>query len=109
MCSVKVDETGTPKEVSNANAYGEGVDSLKDAQKANIDGAGDKAKQSIGEWGLPFELPSGCGALPSGAFNITLDICRWQGMIHDLMALVWLAVTAWACIGMVGRTIQGGT
>ncbi|MDN4590218.1 hypothetical protein DBA29_17130 [Xenophilus aerolatus] len=109
MCSVKVDETGTPSSVSTADGYGQSVDTFKDAQKSNIDGAGAKAKETIGEWGLPFELPTSCQALPTGAFNFTLDICQWQGMIHDLMAMVWLCVTAWACIGMVGRTMSGGS
>lgn len=104
-----IDETGTPTKAEGQDKYAEGVDALRDKQKEQIDGAGQKAKDSVGEWGFSFALPTGCTPLTPEGYSITIDPCRWQGTVHDLMSMVWLIVTAWACIGMVGRTLSGGS
>lgn len=102
----KIDETGTP----NGSAQVQGLGGLKDAIKTFGDKAGqdiDKAKGLTSDgWTFTFALPTGCTPFVVEPLQVTLDVCQWQGIIHDLLTMVWLAVTVWCCIGMVGRTLQ---
>lgn len=107
-CNVKVDETGTPTSNSRSGEYETEIGKFQTEQKNRIDGASGAAAQAVGDWGFSFALPTGCGPLDMGGYGFQIDVCQWQGMIHDLMSMVWLAVAAWTCIGMIGRTISGG-
>lgn len=103
----KIDETGTPSsgasEFASATAAAEAA---KDAAKAGIDGA---ANLQAPAWSFSFQLPSGCAGYQVANFkgtNFTMNPCQYQSTIHDLMAMLWAAVTAFCIIGMVGRTIR---
>lgn len=106
ICAVKVDETGTP---SNAGT-------TFDAAKEAVENSGNQTIEKINQardrtdgpaWSFTFALPTGCSPYPVGFANVVLNVCQYQGTIHDLLSMVWAAVTAFTIIGMVGRTIRG--
>lgn len=105
-CSVKVNEKGTPEGAGK---------SFDDAKKALDDSAQDTLQKINAardrtdgpRWTFSFALPTGCSPYTVGIGEVTLDVCRYQGTIHDLLSMVWAAVTAFTIIGMVGRTIRG--
>lgn len=106
----KIDETGTPNGAGAAQATTDAINANRDTSVQAVQDAGSSNGKDTG-WGFSFALPTGCSpiAMPAFAPYLTaIDVCEWQPMIHDLRSLVWIAVTAWACIGMVGRA-AGGT
>lgn len=51
-----------------------------------------------------FSLPSGCGPIPVpfGKYGFSeVNICPWQGMIHDLMSMLWAAAGLFGAIGIL--------
>jgi len=101
----KIDESGTPK--------------TGDISKAEVDAAKGSALGKITEigaiqapaWTWSFSLPTSCQAMTVGPFlsqTVTVDLCAYQAMIHDLVSLIWASFTVWACVGMVGRTFATG-
>ena len=105
-CNVKVNEKGTP----------EGAGTTFDAAKKSVDDSGNDTLQKINQardrsdgpaWSFTFALPSGCSPYPINIGSVVLNVCQYQGTIHDLLSMVWAAVTAFTIIGMVGRTIRG--
>jgi hypothetical protein len=49
---------------------------------------------SLAGWTWSFSLPTGCSAIAiGGGFNMSLDVCQWQSMIHDLMSIAWILAT----------------
>ena len=106
VCNVKVDETGTPA----------GAGTTFDSSKASLDQSAADTLQKINaardrtdgpSWSFTFALPTGCAPYPVGFGGVVLNVCQYQGTIHDLLSMVWAAVTAFTIIGMVGRTIRG--
>ncbi|WP_157008395.1 hypothetical protein [Xenophilus azovorans] len=107
-CTVKINEKGTPGDPKNKQLE-DGVNELKQAQQDALNNAENTAKGWFSGWGFGFSLPSGCTPLDMDGYEFSVNFCRWQSVIHDIMSIVWLMVTAWACIGMVGRTVRGGS
>lgn len=106
QCNVKVDETGTPA------GAGTTFDGAKKAVDDSVADTIEKINQARDrtdgpKWTFSFALPSGCSPYPIGIAEFTLDVCQYQPIIHDLLSMVWAAVTAFTIIGMVGRTIRG--
>jgi len=109
VCAVKVDESGTPTSV------GTSFDAAKTSLDTSAKSTGD-AIASIRDstangsaWTFSFQLPTGCTAYQVGQFKgvtFTMNPCAYQSTIHDLMSMIWAAVTAFCIIGMVGRTIR---
>lgn len=87
-CAVKVDETGTPTDMSPITAQKQAMESVMDEYKAKLaEVTGPKT------WGLTwsYSLPSGaCTALQFGAgrFTTPLDICKPLGYVRDLWSYV---------------------
>lgn len=100
-----IDETGTPR---SAAGIFDPATAAADAAKTQIDTKITEAKalQAPG-WTWTFTLPTACSAIELPAFGMSIDVCQWQGLIHDILALCWIGATIWCCIGMVGRTLQG--
>lgn len=102
--SCKIDETGTP-EKGDYSTVTKGIDdtgkSLEDAIKLNRD------RTDGPTWSFSFAFPTGCAPLDTHIGGVVMNPCEWQPMIHDLLSMVWVAVTVFTCIGMVGRAIQG--
>lgn len=99
-----IDETGTPESAEPQVQPSKGaLDSAVDKSRSAID-----AVQSIPapSWSFSFRLPSGCTPFVTGLKGVVLDVCQYQPVIHDLMSMIWAAATAFALIGMVGRTIR---
>lgn len=87
-CSVKVDETGTPSDISGINS-----------NKTALETAMDQIKEKFGEVSQPkqwsvvwnYQLPSGaCSPLQFGGqrFSTSLDICKPLGYVRDLWSYV---------------------
>lgn len=104
VCAVKVDERGVPASAgASFDTANTSLDTAKDAAKAGIDAADSMQTPS---WSFSFQLPTGCTPYNVNIKNFVLNPCQYQSTIHDLMSMIWAAVTAFCIIGMVGRTIR---
>lgn len=99
----QIDETGTPTGTGEFDSGKTALDTNKDSVKTAIDGA---ANIQVPAWTFSFALPTGCTAYNTGIKGFVMNPCQYQSTIHDLMSMVWAAVTAFCIIGMVGRTIR---
>lgn len=87
-CAVKVDETGTPTDMSPITAQKQAMESVMDEYKAKLaEVTGPKT------WGLTwsYSLPTGtCTALQFGAgrFTTSLDVCKPLGYVRELWSYV---------------------
>lgn len=103
---MKIDETGVP--AGAGTSYDSASKAINDSAtdtETKINAARDRTDGPA--WSFTFALPSGCSPYPVGFGSVVLDVCQYQGTIHDLLSMVWSAVTAFTIIGMVGRTIRG--
>lgn len=102
-CAVKIDETGVPDGNSIFNGVNTQVDNLPN--HASIKDAIDGIKNSdlTPSWTWTFQLPTGCTPFQLGGYNISIDVCQWQGMIHDIMSMIWAAATVWFLIALFMR------
>lgn len=88
VCAVKVDETGTPTDMSPITAQKQAMESVMDEYKAKLaEVTGPKT------WGLTwsYSLPTGtCTALQFGAgrFTTSLDVCKPLGYVRELWSYV---------------------
>jgi len=101
----KIDETGTPKTGSISKAE---LDAAKASGLAKITEIGSIQAPA---WSWTFSLPTGCTPVTVGPFlsqSVVVDLCQYQSLIHDLAALIWVAFTIWACVGMAGRAFSAG-
>lgn len=100
----KIDEAGTPedgeKPLENAKTK---VDEAEKLVKESVDKA---ATIEAPSWTFTFQFPTGCAPYETGLRGVILNICQWQGQIHDLMSMVWAGTTFFCIAGMVGRTIR---
>lgn len=100
----KIDETGTPPDKGSTFTKTEtDLDTQKAADIAEIAKA---ALIPAPAWSFSFALPTGCSSYATGIKNIVISVCSFQSTFHDLMSMIWAAVTAFAMMGMVGRTIR---
>lgn len=100
----KIDETGT--KVDKGTAFDQAktdIDTAKTDATSAIDSA---ATLTAPGWTFAFNLPTGCAPYATGLRGFIMNICPYQSTIHDLLSLVWVSATAFALIGMVGRTIR---
>lgn len=96
----KIDENGTP---SPEDPF-EDPDSWFDP----IRGVVENPQVADTSWSWAFALPTGCSVMTVGPFAgqaVSVDLCQYQPMIHDLLSMVWVAAGLWFAIGMVGRTL----
>lgn len=103
----KIDETGTPQSGDFTSATKTLSDAQTDALKQINDKVAEPGPTGGHYWSFTFQFPTGCTPLDTHIGGVIMDVCQWQGMIHDLLSMIWVAVTAMACISMVGRTIHG--
>lgn len=100
----KLDESGT---VPNAGSTYDPTKTAIDTAKASADAAiGGAASIAAPSWSFSFQLPTGCAPYVTGIKGVVLNVCQYQPTIHGLLSLIWAAATAFAMIGMVGRTIR---
>lgn len=100
----KIDETGTPTGVGTSfDGSKTDLETQKTATATAITGA---ASITAPAWTFSFALPTGCAPYATGLRGFIMNICPYQPIIHDLLSMVWAATTAFAMIGMVGRTIR---
>ena len=95
-CSIN--EAGTPDGKSAFDSANTGLDQNKDGWLAEISKVKDLTAPG---WTWTFQLPSGCSPLDVPAFNLTLDVCRFQPIIHDIMSMLWAIATVMGCALMV--------
>lgn len=98
-CAVKLDETGTP---TGSGAFdgvsSDGIGDALEGVKGSIQGVIDR--DDTPNWTWTFQLPSGCTPLQLSGYNLSIDVCQWQGIIHDIMSMLWVAATFWFLISM---------
>ena len=95
-CSIN--EAGTPDGKSAFDSANTGLDQNKDGWLAEISKVKDLTAPG---WTWTFQLPSGCTPLDVPAFNLSLDVCRFQPIIHDIMSMLWAIATVMGCALMV--------
>lgn len=105
-----IDETGTPTATEGKGKFSD-AKTATDKAGADLDKAiADAGALTAPGWSWTFALPSGCTNTvlnDFGVAGITVDVCSWQSLFHDLMSLCWIGAAIWCCIGMVGRTLKG--
>lgn len=101
VCRVKVDETGTPSGQGAFKGLNQQSDGVTESTRNTVEGL---KNWSIPSWSWTFQLPTGCAPLFLEAFAISLDICEYQPMIHDLMSMVWIAATISFLVALFIRT-----
>ena len=100
----KLDESGTPASAGTTyDASKTAIDAAKTSAETNIGGAASIAAPA---WSFSFALPTGCAPYVTGIKGVVLNVCQYQSTIHGLLSVIWAAATAFAMIGMVGRTIR---
>lgn len=103
-----IDETGTPSKADATSSFTNAGKAVDDTEKGIKDAIASIKDQAKPEWTWSFQLPTVCNSFVLDEFNITIDMCQWQPIIHDLMAIVWIGATIWFGIAIVGRTLGGG-
>lgn len=103
VCAVKVDEKDMPDGKDAFTKSQEALEKNATDTRSGIDKAGAMQAPS---WSFSFQLPTGCQPYDTGIKGFVLDPCKYQSTIHDLMSMIWAAVTAFCIIGMVSRTIR---
>jgi hypothetical protein len=105
-----IDETGTPAPVGtgeNNGPFGT-AEGILGAAKTGVQNAINEQKQlQAPPWTWTFSLPSGCTPFVMEAFNMSLNICQYQPLVHDLMSIIWIIVGIFAAVGMTQRTLRG--
>lgn len=99
----RIDESGTGDGKTAYDAAKTALDTNSASSKTAIDGA---ASITAPSWSFTFQFPTGCTPYNTGIKGFVMNPCTVQPVIHDLMSMIWAAVTAFAIIGMVGRTIR---
>lgn len=100
----KIDETGTaPNAGTTYDAPKAAIDVAKASTDTAIAGA---AGIPAPAWSFVFQLPTGCAPYVTGIKGVVLNVCQYQPTMHALLSAIWAAATAFAMIGMVGRTIR---
>lgn len=99
----KLDETGTPTGKDAFQLPKSELDTAKSSIETAIGGA---AQIPAPAWTFAFQLPTGCAPYVTGIKGVVLNVCQYQDTIHGLLSAIWAAATAFAMIGMVGRTIR---
>ncbi|MDM0027769.1 hypothetical protein [Variovorax saccharolyticus] len=105
-CKVDIDEEGTPNLGTTFDAAKGELETNKGAAEAQINAA---SSIQAPTWSFSFQLPTGCTSYDVTTFKglaFKMNPCTYQSTIHDLMSMIWAAVTAFCLIGMVGRTIR---
>lgn len=103
----RIDETGTPNGKDASKAAEKAIDDLKTKQSDAL-GASKLEETKVSNWTWTFQLPTGCTDYLVPGMDVSMNVCQFQGTIHDIMSMIWLMTTVWCCIGMVGRTLSGG-
>lgn len=102
VCDVRVDGTDVPK----TGDFSKGTEAQDASKQSAVDAINNAANITAPSWSFTFQFPTGCTPLTINIQNFVLDPCEFQGTIHDLMSMIWAAVTVFCLIGMVGRTIR---
>lgn len=105
-----IDETGTPGPVGQGETGGPftTADGMLGTTKTNvIDAIASHKQLQSPAWTWSFALPSGCTAFVFDALSLSIDICQWQPVIHDLMSMIWILVGIFSAVGMLQRTLRG--
>lgn len=101
VCRVKVDESGTPNGQGAFNGLNQQADSAAQSIESTVTGL---INNVIPSWSWTFQLPTGCTAFVLDAFDMALDMCEYQPLIHDLMSMVWIAATISFLVALFIRT-----
>lgn len=105
-CAVKVDETGVPAASSAGGSFDKGntdMDKVKTDALAAINDA--KEDDDLPPWSWTFQLPTGCAPYPLAAFGLTLDVCQFRPVIHDIMSFLWLSAGVFGLLALFRSSV----
>lgn len=105
-----IEEKGTPEKADLVDA----TTAIENAHKGRQDQVAEVSKPDGKNtaWTFTLALPTGCTALnvdmryKGMGQMVNLDPCQAQGVMHDLMSLLWSAGTIFVVAGMFGRTLR---
>jgi len=95
----KIDETGTPPPPPD-----DGEDKFKSVLPNCLRQDWRSCFPQLPDINWSFSLPSSCGPIPVpfGKYGFSeVNICPWQGMIHDIMSMLWAAAGLFGAIGIL--------
>lgn len=105
-CGVKIDESGMPPIPPNPYSQAQDeLDSVKSSTQTAIDAVTNDVV--LPEWSWTFQLPTGCAPLPLEGYGLSLDICKFKPVIHDLMSLLWVAAGIFGLLGLARSAFEG--
>lgn len=99
----RIDETGTP-EADPAKTQEE-IDSLFGPIKSCLQNI-ESCLPSLPNLSWTFALPTGCAPLSFDTMVgpvVSIDMCSYQDMIHDIMSMLWAAAGVFGAVAMVSR------
>lgn len=107
-CAVKVDETGTPEQVSELANPEQLVKEKAFSELEDLKADPEGFWPALPEMSWTFALPTHCGPIAVPAFSPYLeqiDICQWQPLFHQLMTIVWVVGGLFGAIGSFWRNV----
>lgn len=105
-CNVKVDETGVPAASSAGGSFDKGntdMDKVKTDALAAINDA--KEDDDLPPWSWTFQFPAGCAPYPLEVFAMSINICQFQPVIHDLMSFLWLSAGVFGLLALFRSSV----
>jgi hypothetical protein len=102
----KIDEAGTPED-GDFTAASTALDAAAAARTEGL-GTVTSATNKNTTWAWTMQLPTGCQPITVDLIvrTFSVDPCAYQGVMHDLLSLLWAGSTLFAVFGMVGRTLR---
>jgi len=106
-CNVKLDESGTPGTSTANNAFGNALGEINGTQ-SDLQGAIANIQNGnqLPSWSWSFQLPAACSPLPLAAYSMTIDVCEFQPVIHDLMSLLWVAAGIFGLLALAKSAFE---
>lgn len=105
-----IDETGTPEQVDD-----DGQTKIDEIFQPLMECMTDPLSclPELPEVNWAFTFPSSCGSISMGGYSQiglpSIDVCQYQGIIHDLMSMLWAAAGLFGAVGMIsGANRQEG-
>lgn len=109
ICAVKVDENGTPAAATAAGQFDGGVSGIEGVKNGAGSAINDaKNAPMLPGWSWSFQLPTGCSPYPMAAFGMSIDVCDFKPMIHDLMSLIWVSAGIFGLLALLRSAFSQG-
>lgn len=104
LCRVQVNESGTTDGSGHLETMKGHGDKLTELSKEDgtfwtkVKTYLHKTANELAGWTWSFSLPTGCTPMHLDGFDMTIDVCQFQGTIHDLMSFLWVLCTVYGLV-----------